>query len=155
MIYTLESKQFLPIGLDAAWDFFSSPANLSKITPPEMKFVVLTKLGKEPIFSGMKIDYTIRPLLNVPLKWTTLITDVDAPFSFVDRQEKGPYKLWEHTHRFMEVPGGIRMTDTVRYALPFGFLGRLAHAMIVKKKLAGIFHYRTNRLEQLFGKFKQ
>lgn len=153
--YTLRREQYLPIAIEKAWAFFSSAKNLAKITPAEMQFEILTKLTDEPIHSGMEINYIVRPLLNIPLKWTTEITDVTAPFVFKDRQVKGPYALWEHTHVFASVPGGVRMTDEVKYALPLGVLGGIMHGIIVKKKLADIFNFREKALTELFGQYKK
>jgi ligand-binding SRPBCC domain-containing protein len=153
-IYTLRREQLLPIPIEQAWAFFSSAKNLAEITPAEMKFVILTQLTDEPIYSGMKIDYTVSPLLNVPLKWTTEITGVNAPVKFTDKQLKGPYKQWIHTHTFTSVPGGVRMEDEVQYSLPLGIAGPLIHSLIVKNKLEEIFDFRKKRLELIFGKFK-
>ncbi len=153
-IYTLYRVQYLPIPIEDAWSFFSSAKNLALITPAELKFVVHTQLNNEPIYSGMKINYTVRPLLNMPLIWTTEITDVVAPGTFTDRQLKGPYKLWQHTHTFTPVKGGVRMEDEVRYALPLGLFGPLIHGLLVKSKLKYIFDFRRQKLTDLFGIFK-
>lgn len=149
-IYTLIRQQFLPVSLNEAWDFFSNPKNLSVITPPDMQFHVLTSLNGSPIYTGMVIDYTLRPMLHIPVRWQTLIKDVDAPHQFVDTQSRGPYSLWEHTHTFVEQQGGVLMTDTVRYALPLGILGRLMHRLTVHKRLLHIFNFRYRKLEELF-----
>ena len=131
--YQLLRKQFLPISINEAWDFFSTPANLSKITPADMNFRIISKLGDSSIYPGMKIEYIVSPLLNIPMKWTTEIGAVNKPYNFTDTQLKGPYKLWEHTHTFVAVPGGVNMTDEVKYALPLGVLGQIAHAILVRK----------------------
>jgi ligand-binding SRPBCC domain-containing protein len=149
-IYELHKEQFLPIGIEEAWKFFSTAANLEEITPADMSFRILTELNGEPIYSGMIIDYIVKPLLGIPMRWTTQITGVNAPFSFSDKQIKGPYNLWEHKHTFKTVRGGVIMTDVVRYSLPMGFLGELVYHLIVKKKLKGIFDYRENKLKILF-----
>ena len=151
MIYELCKVHSLPISIDEAWAFFSTAGNLEKITPPDLSFHILTQLKDAPIYSGMIINYIVRPLFGIPLRWTTEITNVNAPFTFTDRQVKGPYALWEHTHTFESVPGGVKMTDVVRYALPLYFLGELAHRMVVKKKLNDIFEYREKTLNNLFG----
>lgn len=155
MIYRIQKTQQLPCDLDTAWKFFSSPKNLSKITPKEMQFIVLTDLKDEPIYEGMLIDYKITPLLGIPMKWKTKITHVDGQKSFTDFQLKGPYKLWNHLHEFIPNKDGVLMKDTVDYALPLGFLGKIAHALIVKKKVNHIFEYRNQILEQLFNDKKQ
>jgi ligand-binding SRPBCC domain-containing protein len=103
----------------------------------------------------MKIEYRVRPLFNIPMGWTTEIKKVSAPFRFTDKQIKGPYALWEHTHTFEQVPGGVKMTDEVDYALPFGWLGIFAHALIVKNKLKDIFNFREQTLTKFFGEYKK
>jgi ligand-binding SRPBCC domain-containing protein len=153
--YTLQREQLLPISIDEAWAFFSTPANLSEITPPEMQFEILSDVLGKPIFNGMRINYFVRPLLNIKMKWTTEITGVDAPHMFTDRQERGPYSLWEHTHTFVPAPGGTLMTDQIKYALPLGILGSIMHGIVVEKKLKNIFDFRAKKLAQLFGKQKK
>ena len=103
----------------------------------------------------MLIEYRVKPLLGISMKWVTEITGVDAPHVFTDRQLKGPYALWEHTHRFERVKGGVEMTDEVKYALPLGWLGRFAHVLVVKNKLKQIFDFRTEALEKLFGEINE
>ena len=151
--YTLHREQFLPISIHEAWAFFSQAKNLERITPKDMGFVVLTELDDEPIFNGLKIDYIVRPLLGIPVRWTTEITSVSAPMRFTDRQLKGPYALWEHTHTFQEVPGGVNMIDDVVYSLPFGWLGNITHTFIVKNKLDQIFDFRKKTLSHFFETF--
>ncbi len=149
--FDLRREQFLPITVEQAWQFFSSPLNLATITSPEMKFIVLTQLNDEHIYDGMKIDYKLCPVLNIPIRWRTEIVGVNAPYAFKDRQDKGPYLLWEHTHTFETVPGGVNMLDHVKYALPLGVLGNVAHALYVKNKLKSIFDFRETKLKELFG----
>ncbi len=149
-IYTLHREQFLPISLKEAWDFFSTPLNLEKITPAEMGFVVLTDVKGKSIYKGMLIEYRVSPLLGIKMKWVTEIGDVSEPYKFVDNQLKGPYALWEHTHTFKEVDGGVLMYDDVRYAIPLGILGEIAHLLVVKNKLKSIFDFRGETLKKYF-----
>lgn len=149
-VYTLHREQFLPITLQEAWDFFSTPLNLEKITPADMGFVVLTDVKGKSIYKGMRIEYTVSPLLGIKMHWVTEIGDVDAPLKFVDNQLKGPYALWEHTHVFTEVKGGVMMHDDVRYGLPLGVLGTIAHVLVVKNKLQSIFDFRAETLKKYF-----
>ncbi len=116
-----------------------------------MGFEVLSKLEDAPIFTGMTIDYTVRPMLGIPLRWTTLIKDVQAPYRFTDAQVRGPYSLWEHTHRFTAVPDGVNMIDEVKYSLPLGWIGKVMHALVVKRKLEKIFDFRAAVLRRLPG----
>lgn len=136
--------------MDTAWDFFSSAKNLALITPPELDFKILTELNGEEIYEGMLINYTVKPLLGIPLRWETEICKVQKPFFFTDRQLKGPYKLWEHTHSYIPMNGGVMMKDEVKYQLPLGFLGDIAHAVIVRKKVENIFTFRRDVLKSIF-----
>lgn len=148
-MYQLKRTQFVKTDLATCWDFFSSPNNLNKITPKEMGFDVLTE-GVENMYEGLMIEYKVRPLLNIPLRWITEITHVKYQQYFVDEQRKGPYKIWHHEHHFKEVQGGVEMTDIVSYELPFGILGKMAHPLVVKKKLDQIFAYRFKIVDELF-----
>lgn len=150
MMYRLERTQQLSCSLDEAWSFFSSPHNLAKITPPDMGFVVHTKLENQEFREGLIIDYTVRPLFRIPMNWQTKITQVDFMKSFTDFQQKGPYSLWNHYHEFEENEQGVLIKDLVDYKLPFGFIGRIAYVLVVKKKLEYIFDYRSKILEQIF-----
>lgn len=147
----LKTKQQLPISIDEAWEFFSSPQNLEKITPGDMKFVITSELP-EKMYEGLIISYKVTPLLNIPLTWVTEISHIREPHFFIDNQLSGPFKLWHHQHHFREIPGGIEMTDIVNYAAPFGILGKLAEKITVDSRVRQIFEFRKKFLEDLFGK---
>ena len=155
MRYQLHTTQQLNCDIAAAWKFFSSPHNLSRITPKEMNFVVKTEIAVDEIYEGMQIGYTVSPVLSVPLKWITIITQVDYQKSFTDFQKKGPYKYWNHQHEFIANEQGVLMKDRVDYELPFGFLGTIAHKIFVQKKLSSIFDYRYKILEERFNSVKK
>jgi ligand-binding SRPBCC domain-containing protein len=150
-VFRFEKSQFLPINIEEAWEFLSSPANLSKITPPEMGFEVTSKLP-EKMYAGMIVTYKVRPLLGVPVSWVTEITHVNEPYYFVDEQRFGPYSFWHHSHFLKSVEGGVLMEDIVYYKLPMGFLGNLIEPIIVKPKLEQIFAFRKIVLEKKFPK---
>jgi len=152
MIYNIKSEHLLPITIDQAWDFFSSAKNLSKITPPEMSFVIKTNLDDREVYEGLLIDYTVKPILGIPLPWRTEIYRVEKPHLFADRQLRGPYKIWDHTHSFVQTDIGVLVKDNVNYELPLGFLGEIAHFIFVKKKIENIFKFREQALKQLFPK---
>ena len=154
MKYKLYREQQLNCDIQTAWEFFSSPQNLAKITPKDMAFTVLSKNQSEPIYEGMLIDYTVSPLLHIPLKWQTKIIQVDFQKSFTDFQEKGPYKVWHHFHEFIANDKGVLMKDTVTYELPFGIIGTITHKLVVQKKVASIFNYRFQVLEKIFNSTK-
>lgn len=149
--YSLKTELNLPISLDEAWDFFSSPLNLSKITPEEMGFKITNQPAKT-MFEGQIITYKVSPMFGIKINWMTEITTVFEGKYFIDEQRFGPYALWHHRHEFEEIKGGVKMIDEVNYKLPLGILGRLAHTLFVRKKLAHIFEYRERILVKTFGK---
>ena len=151
--YSIKSTQHLPISLEEAWAFFSSPNNLQKITPANMHFVITSdRTDGETMYPGQIITYTLKPLLGIKVKWMTEITHVKEGDYFIDEQRFGPYKLWHHRHSFKRTATGVEMHDEVNYMLPFGFLGTLAHALFVRKRIEDIFKYRTKVIEDIFGK---
>lgn len=151
-IYTLQRTQFLPISMAEAWDFFSTPRNLSKITPEHMGFKILYVSGGEKTYAGQIIRYHVQILPGINVHWVTEITHVQEPEYFVDEQRFGPYALWHHQHRFRVVAGGVEMTDEVNYAIPLGFLGRLAHWLFVGREVNRIFEHRFTVLDRYFKK---
>lgn len=149
-IYTLHKKQNLPISIEQAWDFLSNPENLKTITPDYMGFHMVSGADK-PMYPGQIIQYIVTPVLRIKTTWVTEITHVRDKHYFVDEQRFGPYALWHHKHFIKEIEGGVEMEDIIDYKVPFGFLGQLAHPILVKPKLEEIFNYRTKKLEELFG----
>src|SRR3954469_13301228 len=118
--YQLKRIQVLPISLAEAWEFFSSPANLSRITPAKMNFSISSMSGGDKMYPGQIIGYKVTVLPFIRLRWVTEITHVSEPFYFADEQRFGPYALWHHKHHFEQGPDGVVMTDEVDYALPLG-----------------------------------
>jgi len=150
-IHTLETRQVVKASLQQAWDFFSSPGNLARITPPEMSFTVLSTLP-ERMFAGMMIEYQVRPLFGIPMTWLTEISHVQEREFFVDEQRVGPYAIWHHEHHFKELSAGlVEMHDKVTYVPPFGVLGELVHLFIIKPQLDKIFEFRQRAVSGLFG----
>ncbi|MCW1923961.1 SRPBCC family protein [Luteolibacter arcticus] len=151
MLHSLLQEQLLPITLSQAWDFFATPRNLDEITPPDLGFRIV-HCPAETMHEGQIIEYRVKiaPLVWIP--WVTEIKAVDDGRSFIDEQRFGPYKFWHHRHTFEATEGGTKMTDLIHYALPFGPLGSIAHAMFVRRKLEGIFRFRRTELERRFGR---
>ncbi|MFD2098799.1 SRPBCC family protein [Flagellimonas iocasae] len=149
-LYQLRAKQVLPLSKKEAWEFLSNPKNLKTITPPHMGFHILSG-GDKPMYAGQIIQYVVKPFPFVSTKWVTEITHVIQDEYFVDEQRFGPYALWHHKHFIKETAQGLEMEDIIDYKLPFGFLGRLMHPIIVKPQLKKIFEYRKVKLESLFG----
>jgi ligand-binding SRPBCC domain-containing protein len=152
--YTIHFTQKMPISLEKAWDFFSSPLNLSKITPESMKFVVTSDYTEQTkMYEGMIITYKVSPLLGIKMDWMTEITTVKDKEYFIDEQRFGPFKFWHHEHHFEEIDGGVLMTDKLTYGIPFGIFGRLANTIIVAKQTQEIFDYRVKAVDEMFGKY--
>lgn len=147
-IYTLQREIFVRRPLAEVFEFFSRAENLERITPPWMHFRILTPPPIQ-MREGATIAYALR-VRGIPLGWLTEIERWNPPHEFVDVQVKGPYKLWRHTHRFLALQDGTSIVDRVRYALPFGLLGRLVHRMMVARDIDQIFDYRARLVQSLF-----
>jgi ligand-binding SRPBCC domain-containing protein len=130
--------------------FFADASNLETITPPFLRFRIRTP-GPIVMGPGTLIEYSLR-WHRLPIRWRTEIREWRPPTEFVDVQLKGPYRLWEHTHRFAESEGGTRMHDEVRYSLPAGPLGDVAHRLFVRADLERIFDHRAAKVSELLGR---
>lgn len=148
-LYRLQRTQALPVTPEEAWPFFSSPFNLPSLTPSWLN-VRITGETPDRMFPGMVIRYRITPAFGVSVAWVTEITHVNRPYYFVDEQRFGPYRFWQHQHRFRPSPGGLEMTDTVHYGLRYGPLGSLLHSLLIRKRLEEIFDFRFMKLERIF-----
>ncbi|MBE7177887.1 MAG: SRPBCC family protein [Mucilaginibacter polytrichastri] len=150
--YVLTFRQKIPVDINEAWRFFSSPLNLSKITPPDMRFTVTSDYsGDSVMYPGMIITYVVSPVLGIKMNWMTEITHVKDREYFIDEQRFGPYALWHHQHHFKAIDGGVDMTDILNYAIPYGPIGRVANLVLVEKKIREIFAYRKKAIEKRFG----
>lgn len=151
--YRLSTECVIRAPIEAVFEFFSRAHNLGRLTPPWLAFDIVTP---EPIEmrEGTLIDYRIR-LRGVPIGWRTRIAAWEPGQRFVDEQIKGPYALWRHEHRFEETKtasgeAAVRMIDDVRYALGWGWAGRLAHRVFVRRDLERIFDYRRQVIANMW-----
>jgi hypothetical protein len=148
--YVLEREQIIPRPRSEAFGFFTDVANLERITPPFLRFRILTPPPVE-IREGTLIRYSLT-LLGIRFEWETLITNWEPDHCFSDIQLSGPYKRWQHTHTFEEIGAhSTLMCDRVDYQLPFGLLGRVAHPVFVRRALRHIFDYRARSIEELLA----
>ena len=147
--YRLEQSQFIRKRREEIFPFFADASNLQRITPPFLHFHILSA-PTNPIEAGTLIDYRLK-LYGVPVYWRTRIETFEPPYSFMDIQLSGPYRLWHHRHEFIEVPGGTEMRDIVDYQLPFGPMGYIARSLFVRRSLKQIFDYRKAVIAEIFG----
>ena len=147
--YSLEREQWVSASLDDVFDFFSQATNLEALTPPWLSFRILTP-HPVTMAAGTQLAYDIGWRF-VHLRWLTEIVEWNPPTGFVDIQLRGPYKLWRHTHAFFPDRGGTIIRDSVRYGLPFGPLGTVAHVLTVRRDVHAIFDYRAKRVAELFA----
>ncbi len=144
--FLFDDALFLPVPLNELFGFFAEARNLEKLTPPWLRFKVLTK-GPITMNAGTLIDYRIH-WRGIPLRWRTEIEAWEPPHRFVDRQIRGPYRLWRHEHLFIDRGNGTSIIDRVEYA-PFG--GALAQRLVVARDVKRIFAYRHEVLHRTFG----
>jgi len=149
MSHVIEREQWVAAPIERVFAFFSDAANLEALTPPWLRFRIVTPTPIE-MRPGARIEYRIDWRV-VPIRWLTEIVEWSPPQRFVDVEVRGPYKLWHHTHTFASVDGGTLVRDIVRYALPLGILGTLAHRLAVRRDVERVFDYRAERIAALFG----
>ena len=149
MYYELTDHFVVSADADRTWEFFSSAGNLPMITPPWLGFQIVS-MPEGGIKADSILDYTIR-WSGVPVRWRTRIIDWTPPRQFIDLQIHGPYTLWHHQHRFQPADGGTECSDRVIYKLPFATLGRVAHAILVRRQLVEIFRYRRKVITGKLG----
>ncbi len=147
--HLLEREQRVAAPLERVFAFFSDAANLEALTPPWLRFRIVTPTPIE-MRPGATIEYRI-DWHALPIRWQTEITEWSPPRQFVDVQVHGPYRHWHHTHKFASVDGGTIVGDRVQYALPLGVLGRLAHRLAVRRDVERVFDYRAERIAARFG----
>lgn len=149
MEHILLREQILPGPPAEVFEFYADAANLERITPTWLGFRISTPQPIE-MRPGALIEYRLR-LHGLPVRWLTRIETWEPGERFVDVQVKGPYRLWHHTHTFEAHAEGTRVRDEVRYALPFGPLGELAHRLLVRRDLERIFDFRCASVSKVMS----
>ena len=149
--YQFHAEQLVKAPMEKVWDFISSPANLKVITPDYMGFDITCPGLPDKMYAGMIISYKVSPVLGIKMNWLTEITQVREGEYFIDEQRVGPYALWHHQHWLEDTAEGKMLRDIVTYAPPFGFLGRIANSLMIRKKLKEIFAYREQAVNKYFN----
>jgi ligand-binding SRPBCC domain-containing protein len=148
-VQRLERRQWLSAPLDRVFDFFAQAHNLERITPPWLHFELLGQVPAE-MGVGTLIDYRLH-VHRIPIRWRSRIEEWEPGRSFVDRQLRGPYRLWHHRHTLTPERDGTLVRDEVTYALPFGRAGQLAHPLFVRRDLERIFEYRHQAVQEIMA----
>jgi ligand-binding SRPBCC domain-containing protein len=146
--HDLHARMELPLGRRAVFAFFADAENLERITPPELRFEILTPRPIQ-IEAGTLIDYRLR-LFGVPFRWRTRINRFEPEILFVDEQIRGPYRSFVHTHTFRDIPGGTEILDHVRWALPLQPFGEVARPL-VRRQLEHIFRHRERAIREILA----
>ncbi len=168
--FVLLRRVWVPRPRPEVFAFFAAPENLPAVNPPS---AALSWLAPPPpvLAAGAVLDFSVRVLV-VPVRWRVIVREFDPPYRFVDVQLRGPFRRWEHLHRFVEGPAtadiasdgatgpgwsdgagpvGTWVIDRITYGLPLGPLGDLVHAVAVRRQLASLFAYRERRIRELLG----
>jgi len=153
-VFQFKTVQIIPAAIEEVWAFFSAPENLKTITPSHLGFQILSDKYGDTMYAGELIEYTVKPLLGIPLYWMTEITQVVPLQYFIDEQRCGPYSFWHHQHHFKKVPEGVEMTDIVHYKIPYWILGDVANYLFVKSQLKRIFDFRKKVTDKKFTTLK-
>lgn len=149
-MHILKTEQIIRAPIAEVWHFFSSPANLNQITPPDMRFEFESD-PPDAMYAGQIIRYRIRIAPFIRLRWVTEIRQADKEKYFVDEQRFGPYRFWYHEHRFTDRGYNVLMHDTIHYLIGFGFIGRIAHWLWIRRRLEKIFEYRRTAVDRFFN----
>lgn len=144
-MYILEREQRVSASKEQAWAFLQHPANLDRITPPDLRFRIVTDIP-DIMDNGLIVEYRITIPLIGTHSWVTEIKHIREGHSFVDEQRLGPYRFWYHYHEIREMQDGVLLVDRVHYQPPLGLLGWLLHRLYIRRTLERIFDYRRERL---------
>ncbi|MFE6997033.1 SRPBCC family protein [Microbacterium sp. NPDC057659] len=99
---------------------------------------------------GDRITWSARHF-GVRFRMTSLVYDLDRPHRFRDRQVRGPFAEFQHTHEFEEVDGGTLMRDELVFRSPFLVLGRVVDALIMRRHLIRVITERNDGISRHFS----
>ena len=147
--HQIERSQLVRLSGEEAFAFFADAYNLEALTPPWLGLRILTP-RPIPMRKGTTIDYVLTTH-GIPVRWRTEIVEWEPGRRFVDTQLKGPFRVWQHAHDFVEGPDGTLIRDTALFRMPYGPLGAIAHRILVARDLERVFDYRRDAVERLLG----
>ena len=146
----IQTSKRLPIQVEEAWDFFTSPENLQSVMPPWLDYQ-LSSSPPEYLHPGAMYSAQMRPFPGVTLHTVNTVMHIRPPSLFITEQRVGPFKLWHHEYHFKELQDGVVVDEVVQYGMRYGPMGRLVHDLFVRKRLHAIFMHRARALDQRFG----
>lgn len=149
MMYTLEREQCVQCSLTDAWNFLKKPSNLNCITPADLDFQIISDLPEE-MYNGLLIEYRIKIPVIGNHCWVAEIKHIHD-YAFVDEQRIGPYSFWYHYHKLIDFDGRVKVIDRVYYDVPYGLIGRVLHALFIRKTLERIFDFRKEKLDEIMN----
>lgn len=147
-MYHLYNEQWIDAPIEKAWEFFSDPKNLLRITPKKMNMQIV-EAPDRPMHPGMILRYKVSPLFGISMQWTSAISVVKEGEYFLDEMLEGPFKVWHHMHRFEKKEGGTLIIDDLHYKIPLEPLSKIFHSALVGRELKHMFEHRENVIKDL------
>ncbi len=161
------TEQWLPYPVERVFDFFANPNNLPLLMPPWQKSRI-EKLSILPppnrtvssnsiataAGEGTQLTLSFRPFPFSPvrIRWESEITEFSGNNCFCDRQIRGPFTYWKHSHTVRPASWrGVNVTlvaDDIEYEVPFGVAGTLANRLFLRGQIKRTFAYRQTHLEE-------
>lgn len=132
--------------IDRVFHFHDDTNNLLKITPPNVR-VTIESIGTPGL--GYEAILKVRQFGVFTMRWHVRIIRYDPPLAMDDEQISGPFRSWLQQRRFRSTEHGTELTDIVVYDVPFGILGRIANALVIKRQVENMFAYRQQRTKEL------
>jgi len=123
-LLTFRKSVTINVNKEKIFNFHLDTTNISVISPPFPK-VLKVEMSEKPLKKGSKVSLEIDFLL-FRQNWLIKISEVISGSLITDLQETGPFKFWEHNHRFSGEDGAVVMMDEIRFLPPFGIFGWLA-----------------------------
>lgn len=142
----IEQRIVIAAPIERVFHFHDDTRNLLRITPPSIKVSIET-MGKPGL--GYEVVLKVRQFGIFTMRWKVRITEYVPPTLMSDEQVSGPFAYWKQTRRLREVDGGTELTDIVEYRPPFGVLGRIANALVIRRQVLEMFAYRQATTKRL------
>lgn len=135
----IEQTVLIRADIDRVFHFHDDTRNLLQITPPKVK-VTFSTIGEPGL--GYEVILRVKQFGLFTMQWHVKITEYEPPHRMTDIQLQGPFKTWKQIRLLRAVDGGTELTDIVEYEPPFGLLGRVANALVIRRQIMDMFEYR-------------